>query len=89
MSKISEVREVIDGRHCMNSGNGSDGLAGLRDYHAAREAVMLSCRKKDPYQKLAAVKRALKNYNVRVTLGPVMDVMITSGLDGSGQYTII
>ena len=88
MSKISEVREVIDGRHCMDSGDG-DAMAGLRDYHAAREAVMSSCRKKDPYQKLAAVKRALKNYNVRVTLGPVMDVMITSGLDGSGQYTII
>jgi hypothetical protein len=83
MSKIGEVREVIDGRHVMGTTDG------LRDYHAAREAVMSSCRKKDPYAKLAAVKTALKNYNVRVTLGPVMDVMITSGLDGSGQYTVI
>lgn len=86
MSKISEVREVIDGRHCMGNG---DGLSGLRDYHAAREAVMSSCRKTDPYLKLAAVRKALKNYNVRVTLGPVIDVMITSELNGTGQYTII
>lgn len=83
MSKIGEVCEVIEGQHVMGTDDG------LRDYHAAREAVMSSCRKKDPYQKLGAVKTALKNYRVRVTLGPVMDVMITANSDGTGQYTII
>jgi hypothetical protein len=83
MSKISDIREVIDGKHVMGTQDG------LRDYHAAREAVMSSCRKKDPYMKLAAIKTALKNYNVRVTLGPVADVMITANLDGSGLYTVV
>lgn len=83
MSKIGDVRQTIDGRHVM----GNDDP--LREYHAARRAVQDSCRKKDPYQKLAAVKTALKNYNVRVTLGPVMDIMITANLDGTGYYTVI
>lgn len=83
MSKIGDLSEAIDGRHVMGDADP------LREYYAARKAVMGSCRKTDPYQKLAAVKAALKNYNVRVTLGPVRDVVITANLDGSGYYTVI
>lgn len=79
MSKVEQVKAVIAGKHCM----GSDSLT---DYHAARKAVN-ACHCLDPYAKLATVKRALKNYNVVATLGPVGDVMIRDF--STGQSCVI
>lgn len=84
MSKIHELREMLRGRHCMSNTDAD----GLRDYHAAKEAINKS-RVRDPYRKLAAIKHALKNYSVRVTLGPVNDVLITENADGTGYYTVL
>lgn len=64
-SKTGELLAVIQGNHVLDAGGASDGL---RDYHAARNAVNANLLKGGPQAKLAHVKKVLKNYRVTVSL---------------------
>ena len=59
-SKISQLRALIDGQHCM----GNDGL---RDYHCAK-AALNAARKRNTIDRFNAIRLVLKNHNVIVSL---------------------
>ena len=60
-SLVAQIQEVIGGQHVM-------GADGLQDYHASRK--VRDCKRiRDRSERIAAMKRALKNYRVTVSLG--------------------
>jgi hypothetical protein len=60
-SRIGDISKFLQGSHVMGPGPGND----LESYHAAK-AVVNASRKKDPSQRIHAVKQALRNHHVQV-----------------------
>ena len=79
-SLVAQIQEVIGGQHVM-------GADGLTDYHAARK--VRDCKRvRDRSERVSAMKRALKNYRVTVSLDWESDAILVANRE-SGLTVIL
>jgi len=89
-TKTEDVLETIAGRWDITITSRSEVEQTTFDKDAAQRAVKAaSYGLGNPFARLDRVKAHLRGYKVRVTLGPVGEIMVTQYEDGTGYYTIL